>query len=533
LAGAAKYPAGARPSKCYYYYIYIRTFYIPKIRIDNDPEKIMTMLSSNYGFVKTIASQVRFPTPTPWATGQEVVIAFKMPTSCINVRLEPHTRRKFILHIAEEPLETEEVVPPTALGKNQIWEHLQAMYSTMIPDVSQCNIFVGHLDITKNDKWPPGTIDAIQIKFPVQWRIEMPREESGYLETTQKDMTPLLTATEAWQLLHNSVPKLYEEASLDYVGKLKPGAIITASVIRAEVPLAITFELYRKATITYHQTVPNMETWASVHAHYASFDARIPPYSCYIEEENRPYVPETTITFRLKKGEEPPDTTGGYGGAAGGMSREGFYLPSIVFPAPPIDTTGGTKVHGAAKGAPGEMGTHSTSDSEEDNDGENVHKLHQLTQAAAKEQILSVEIRAEYAWGGHLHEAIFSKPAKIVNAIEDILEPLQVAYSELEIIGRTFKGGGLPYSCLWTPEGLPKEEIEVTVIKVGEGIHLRYARRTSTALDKENMPDQVIVQLPNDWSVSFGTSDNAKDGELTQRMLYITYQYHEPTRMYK
>jgi hypothetical protein len=325
-----------------------RTFCIPKIRIDSDPAKIMTMLSDNYGFSKTSASQVRFPTPTPWATGQEVPIAFKTATSCINVKLEPYTRRKFIMNIADIPIETSEVVFQTALGKEKIWEHLQMLYSGMLPGVSQFRIFVGHLDITGNAKWPPGTIEAVPVKFLVQWRIEMPQEDSGFLEVTQKEMTPLITATEAWQQLHHIVPRLYEEASLNYIGKLKPGETITASIIRADVQLAITFELYRKARITYHQIIPNMATWASVHAHYANFDARIPPYSCYIEEENRPYHPETEIVFRLKKGEEPPDTTGGYGGAAGGTSREGYYLPPIVFPTPNIDTSRGTKVQGAS-----------------------------------------------------------------------------------------------------------------------------------------------------------------------------------------
>jgi hypothetical protein len=299
------------------------------------------------------------------------------------------------LHIADEPFETDEVILPSSLEKDKIWEHLQAMYSTMIPDVSQFRIFVSNLDITKNDQWPPGVIDAIPVKFPVHWRIEMPQEESGYLEVVQKEMTPMYTAIEAWQLLHNSVSRLYEEASLDYVGKLKPGVTITASIIRADVPLAITFELYKKATITYRQGVPNMETWANVHAHYASFDTRIPPYSGYIEEEIRPHYPETEIIFRLKKGEEPPDTTGNYGGATGGYSREGYYLPPIVFPAPKIDTSGGTKVAGGGRG-PVEPGTDSSSDSDEDIDGTDVHKLHQLTQAAAKEQLLTIEIRAEY-----------------------------------------------------------------------------------------------------------------------------------------
>jgi hypothetical protein len=419
-----------------------RTFFIPKVRIDNDPAKIMTMLSSDYGFAKTSTTQVRFLPSTPWATGQTVTIVFKTASSCINVKLEPYTRRKFILHIADDPWESDEIVLQTALGKAKIWEHLQTLHP--IPDVSQFRIFVAHLDITNLDKWPPGTIDAVPVKFPVQWKIEMPQQDSGFLEVVQKEMTPLITATEAWQQLHHMVSRLYEDASLDYVGKLKPGVVITASIIRADVKLAVTFEIFGKGSITYRQTIPNMETWENIHAHYVSFDRRIPPYSCYIEEENRAYYPETSIVFRLKDGVDVPDTTGECGGASGGSSREGHYLPPIVFPAPTIDTTGGTKVQGAAtEQITG--GTDSSSDSAEDHDGVDDHKLHQLAQAAAKEQLLTVEIREEYAWGGRLHEVIFSKTSRNLAPVGDILTPLEVACSEIEAVGRTFQGGGLPH----------------------------------------------------------------------------------------
>jgi hypothetical protein len=87
-----------------------RTFIIPKVRIDSDPAEIMTKLSTDYGFPKTSPSQVRFATPTPWVTGQTIIIAFKGPTSCINVKLEPYTRRKFILHIADDSWGSDEVV---------------------------------------------------------------------------------------------------------------------------------------------------------------------------------------------------------------------------------------------------------------------------------------------------------------------------------------------------------------------------------------------------------------------------------------
>jgi hypothetical protein len=70
----------------------------------------MTMLSSDYGFVKTSASQVRFLPATPWTSGQTVIIAFKTAGSCLNVKLEPYTRRKFILHFADDPWESDEIV---------------------------------------------------------------------------------------------------------------------------------------------------------------------------------------------------------------------------------------------------------------------------------------------------------------------------------------------------------------------------------------------------------------------------------------
>jgi hypothetical protein len=72
----------------------------------------------------------------------------------------------------------------------------------------------------------------------------------------------------------------------------------------------------------------------------------------------------------------------------------------------------------------------------------------------------------------------------------------------------------------------------MTTAKVGEGVHIKYAKRSSTAIDIENAPEQVHVQLIGGWEVRFGADINAKDGQLTQRMMYITYQYHELTKMY-
>jgi hypothetical protein len=269
-----------------------RSFLIDKIRFEEDPAKIMKMLSEKYGFPKTKTTQVRFSPETPWANGQTVIIAFKTATSCSAVKLEPFSRREFVLHIADEPWRSGEVLLPTAFGKKQIWEHLQTMHP--IPDVSQFQVIAESIDVTKDDRWPSGRIEAIPFKFPVQWRIEMPQEPSGILEVTQNDMTPLVTAREAWDQLHHIVPRLSEEATLDFSGKLRPGITISAEAEKTSVKLAVTFEVIRKGRITYiHEVIPNMATWGEIHAHFSSFDRRIPLFGCYINEKNRPYYPGT------------------------------------------------------------------------------------------------------------------------------------------------------------------------------------------------------------------------------------------------
>jgi hypothetical protein len=57
------------------------------------------------------------------------------------------------------------------------------------------------------------------------------------------------------------------------------------------------------------------------HAHFAEEDERIPSFDCSINEENRPHMDHTLLEFRLAQGVEIPDTTRGFGGAAGGANR--------------------------------------------------------------------------------------------------------------------------------------------------------------------------------------------------------------------
>jgi hypothetical protein len=127
---------------------------------------------------------------------------------CSAVKFDPFTRRTFTIHIAEDIWETGEILLPSAFGKTQIWEYLQTQRP--IPDISQFQIIAGRQDVTKNDRWPDGQIDAILHTFPVIWRIEKPQVTGGFIEVIQEKMTPLVTATEAWYILHTTVPGLFD-----------------------------------------------------------------------------------------------------------------------------------------------------------------------------------------------------------------------------------------------------------------------------------------------------------------------------------
>jgi hypothetical protein len=159
------------------------------------------------------------------------------------------------------------------------------------------------------------------------------------------------------------------------------------------------------------------------------------------------------------------------------------------------------------------------------------HKLWKMRQATIKGLPITVEICAAYAYGGQIHEAIFSKEFKISVPPAHILEPFQIAYKQIEQIGLSYQGG-LPASVVWAELGAPREDIEITVFKVGQGIYARYSHSKVPALGMLNLPEQIRAMLPLDWSVSFGTSENPVDLELTERMANITAQLDHANNQY-
>jgi hypothetical protein len=76
------------------------------------------------------------------------------------------------------------------------------------------------------------------------------------------------------------------------------------------------------------------------------------------------------------------------------------------------------------------VSTDSSSDSMEDEEDDDTHKLHRLGEAVGKGQKIIVEIGGDYQWERQLHEVIFRKEFKI-KAPTNTMIPLQTAYAQL------------------------------------------------------------------------------------------------------
>jgi hypothetical protein len=148
-----------------------RTYLIEHFRVEEDPTLVLKTLRTKYGFPLEKPSQASF-SPGPWVSDQTVIVTVKPSIPCANVKLTEFIRRTFTLFIADDPWESGEVVWPKAWGRAEIWAALQKLHP--IPDVSQFQVVCDRKEISKDDFWPMGHIEAVPISFPVNWVIESP-----------------------------------------------------------------------------------------------------------------------------------------------------------------------------------------------------------------------------------------------------------------------------------------------------------------------------------------------------------------------
>jgi hypothetical protein len=377
-----------------------RTFIIPDYRAVPDAAALCVDLFAKYGFQAAKVVQMHISGIPEMG---HVTFAMKMAVSCSKVKLLHYLRRTVEAFTADEPWKSGELVLPATMGNDEIWKHLQTL--TPLSHHSQFQIISGRNDISAATTWPAGHIMLNPLKFPVTWRLEWPQEQSGILEIIQPNMTAMYDVQEAWRLLRAVVRGLYERATLNYRGNLQPVQTIQAEAAREEVTLWIRFEVSNKGWIRSHQQrVQNMSPRSEIHARYIKADTRIPPLARYVRE-TRPYHEEDLITFRLRQDVPVPDLSGKEGGAAGGDNGRGLIVPAIEYPAPRMDTSNG-KIQGGRKSAlvdgagpvPVEPDSDDScvTDSGEDAEDLDGHKLVQLAQAVHKGHPTLIAIKGQY-----------------------------------------------------------------------------------------------------------------------------------------
>jgi hypothetical protein len=308
-----------------------------------------------------------------------------------------------------------------------VWAQLQEL--APLPDISQFPFISGRNSISHLQHWPIGLIVAMPHIFSVTWQIETPTSQTGYSEVVQEGMTPLIDVEEAWQRLHKQVPRLFEERVIGYRGKLRPGHTIRVDVQRKEVQVTVRFETKDHGSISFiHEKISNMSQRSETHAYFAREDGRIPPYACYEYEDTRPYYNDTILTYHLRKDVEIPDTPGDGSGVAGGPNSRGWNLPPIIYPTAPIDISEG-KVSGGKKGMPGPDSC--ATDSSQDEEGGDTHKLCQIAQAIHRGQPVTVTIRCQFRGYQQKGSVVLflrdhkgAAPAKIMDLLETALQEI-------------------------------------------------------------------------------------------------------------
>jgi hypothetical protein len=205
-----------------------------------------------------------------------------------------------------------------------------------------------------------------------------------------------------------------------------------------------------------------------------------------------------------------------------------MMVTPVVFPKPPIDVSKG-KIVGGMTGMPGPSDSGET-DNGEDDDGSDDHKLTQIAQAMQAGQPITVALKGHFQ-GFHDKdtEVIFCRPYS-GQPVADIMSLFQGMSCGIESLSACLGSQGLPISCLWAKPNLTRDQIAVTVSKVGKGITITIADPLGAYTQ---FPTKYVTKLVNDWEIVFGAQKCPSDFELTQYLINITTPWEEHAQTFR
>jgi hypothetical protein len=328
-----------------------------------------------------------------------------------------------------------------------------------LPDLAYFKPVQGNLDISNIQIWPGGAIELVALLFKVCVRVEQMSGE--FREYITPNITPGHTVDQVWQHLSMENPELRKEFTIEPAGFVHSGQVIIAKIQRKRIWLHAYFQVIPKRWIRY-ENVEIWNVWSPVEIwnNFARDDPRILPFDVYTVEDRRPWEPYGMIEFVVNV-DDVPDTTGEGCGAAGGDGPNRL-LPRIDPVPPGRDHGKDLGMLGARRGQA--YGDSSATDSEEDSEDSDTHKLAKIKHAIADlSQPVQVILNGRYLWQQNWEEVSYCRTFVERKVSKDILEPLRITAHAYGVV--SLQAGAetlpLPIQAL----AIPRSELEITVAK--------------------------------------------------------------------
>jgi hypothetical protein len=298
------------------------------------------------------------------------------------------------------------------------------------------------------------------------------------------------------QQVIKNIPSLFEFATFNYVGFLKPDQVITAESRRgAEIPFTVRFEVKDNGFINYEGfKFSNMQPRPEIHEYFCMIDPRIPPCNEYIDVDDRPYQEHGTITFNLQSGIEITDLSSNSPAAAGGNNGSGIFLPPIIYPAPiapVIDLSAGTKVQGANTGAV----THALDESDSESTGSSDDLLLQMAQFLRRRDEVIVILVGHFKGYQDMESIVHFRQNYAGQVPNSTQELFQFAFEKIASLSNAHGSSGIPRSLYWTTVTFTPTVLDITLSRSGKGLQVTFFRQETPGLAISEFPSTYGSRL--------------------------------------
>jgi hypothetical protein len=348
----------------------------------------------------------------------------------------------------------------------------------------------------------------------IGFRVEFAEEWSTFKSA---QVTPEHQIEQLWNILKTENSEIQGDRVLNFNGKVHPGLTVQVEIRGGRVFQTVTFQLINRRELVYEsREIWNMWTLEEVWEHFFSRDERILPFECYVAEDRRPWAPYSRIDFVLSDS-EVADTTENGSGATGGDAGDWVWLPEG--PAPKGREHGKELFALSSRKGPLD-GDSSGTDSDDDEEGSDIHKLAKVRHAFENlQRPVTVILKGRYEWDNGWEEVTYHRILIERTAPEDMIELLAFTNTKIWELGMMAGAVALPLPI----QGLDvrREQLDIKVLKVGKGLQVVYEMMDQIWPPSTTFEWKFRAQFPDAISIVFGIYAPVSNMEISQRLRSI------------